>query len=507
MFLSLIASNIYGQEICNDAIDNNNNGLIDCRDSALCNSDPICQAKATCGNINGIHGVLTTSELDCVAKLLEDNAGCYDHVCYNKNDPLYINDVTKVNNPNYDTDLCNKCMTLAAASVCWSYGNVTGLNTHKSATDCNRYTRSRYTDPMTLPVCNQTGEVNGTFTDEEFQCVLSNISNFNCKQSVCWDSNQGIYTDRDKYIENKNYDAALCSDCRTKVPLYCAEFGQATGGATNIEATNCVKQINAFLEQVQETKDTDGDTVYDHLDNCPTVKNKNQDDTNLNGIGDACEPGGPDECNSTNFTEKSTCDIITTDEKQALSTEFNSVNVILTLPNFTFKSNSINTNRNCSIGEIKVGNTLLVDCSTATQQDPKYVFCEQGCNMKPDDNCFYYANITVPPNLVKSIAINEIGTQDFFDNPDTEIKLNIDIFIDSDYLASSPGKYNEYIDTTSGYQTTKNICNADIFVKKERAIVTAVNCQLIIGTTRYDNILNLQDYQKAASKNSANCKL
>ena len=36
--------------------------------------------------------------------------------------------------------------------------------------------------------------------------------------------------------------------------------------------------------------DTDGDGIYDVDDNCPSVYNPDQEDTDLNGVGDACDP-------------------------------------------------------------------------------------------------------------------------------------------------------------------------------------------------------------------------
>src|SRR5260221_311480 len=38
--------------------------------------------------------------------------------------------------------------------------------------------------------------------------------------------------------------------------------------------------------------DSDGDGVPDDLDNCPTVSNPDQKDSNFNGIGDACRTPG-----------------------------------------------------------------------------------------------------------------------------------------------------------------------------------------------------------------------
>jgi hypothetical protein len=38
--------------------------------------------------------------------------------------------------------------------------------------------------------------------------------------------------------------------------------------------------------------DTDGDGVCNAVDNCPTVANLNQADSDNDGIGDACEENG-----------------------------------------------------------------------------------------------------------------------------------------------------------------------------------------------------------------------
>jgi len=39
----------------------------------------------------------------------------------------------------------------------------------------------------------------------------------------------------------------------------------------------------------EDTKDTDGDTIPDVRDNCPTKANTKQTDTDKDGLGDACD--------------------------------------------------------------------------------------------------------------------------------------------------------------------------------------------------------------------------
>ena len=54
------------------------------------------------------------------------------------------------------------------------------------------------------------------------------------------------------------------------------------------------------LTQMQTRTDTDGDGIFDDVDNCPLIANPDQADWNNNGVGDVC--GDPEPL----FTEKVT---------------------------------------------------------------------------------------------------------------------------------------------------------------------------------------------------------
>lgn len=257
--------------------------------------------------------------------------------------------------------------------------------------------------------------------------------------------------------------------------------------------------------------DSDGDGVGNDCDNCPDSYNPFQQMGKDAQGNDTCIIPLINTCNSDNYTDYNLCDIVTTTEKQELAPKpFNALTIKLKIPNFTFKDNVTNTGRNCKIGKVKVGAEEIVDCNTINETDVKFKICELGCNMQPDDTCFYYANIQLPPLIISQAAPSAPGIASFFSTPTASIKLNFEVNINSDYLSSSPGNYNNNIlsptyETTQSSATSNHVCNLSVTVQKEIATLDEASCTLTIGSNSYDNIINLDDFIKAATKNLANC--
>jgi len=58
------------------------------------------------------------------------------------------------------------------------------------------------------------------------------------------------------------------------------------------EAISTDEEINKVKSDKTEVNDRDGDSVTNFFDNCPDKYNTKQEDSNKNGIGDACESNG-----------------------------------------------------------------------------------------------------------------------------------------------------------------------------------------------------------------------
>ena len=70
---------------------------------------------------------------------------------------------------------------------------------------------------------------------------------------------------------------------------------RGTGAVVGALAGGVVGAIIGTLIADPEARgpDTDGDRISDAQDNCPTIPNRDQQDSNGNGRGDACDPPPP----------------------------------------------------------------------------------------------------------------------------------------------------------------------------------------------------------------------
>lgn len=283
--------------------------------------------------------------------------------------------------------------------------------------------------------------------------------------------------------------------CPNSIPK---EMTGTSGAATN-HRTAAAADYNYVLTTFE--KDTDRDGVGDRCDNCPDVSNPYQE-TDASG---GCENLAT--CNIDTYTDDNFCDIVTDDEKQQLGSDpFNSVGIEITLPAFTFNTNSSRSGKTCNLGKISVGGTQLINCSTANTDDPNYSLCNTGCRFDTESNCFYKARFSLAPNILKSIAANEPGVNDFFDTPSAVIPVTVEVTIPSDYLATNPGNFSNNIGAASYVTTDNHTCTFNIDTKKELATITNVECKLKVNNTDYVNIANSDDYKIVTGKSLAACK-
>ncbi len=104
----------------------------------------------------------------------------------------------------------------------------------------------------------------------------------NCRDAVNtdqWDSDNDSIGD-------------MCDDTPFPVEAVCVdgEFGSPCGLLERCHEGECL----TFREYTEATTDTDGDGVFDDVDNCKWTENLNQNDSDDDGIGDVCDFGADD---------------------------------------------------------------------------------------------------------------------------------------------------------------------------------------------------------------------
>ena len=85
-----------------------------------------------------------------------------------------------------------------------------------------------------------------------------------------------------------------------EIPVYCRSGGRSNPAANFLDDNGFLHvydMLGGFSAWVWETAgcvDSDGDGVNDDLDNCPTIFNPSQRDSDGDGGGDTCDPNCPD---------------------------------------------------------------------------------------------------------------------------------------------------------------------------------------------------------------------
>ncbi|MGE3544882.1 MAG: thrombospondin type 3 repeat-containing protein [Kofleriaceae bacterium] len=147
------------------------------------------------------------------------------------------------------------------------------------------------------------GTFNGTFS-RRLRIAIDNVA---CDQSGNVSSTHTTVMDIPVYPATEQYKVTVnvgglglvTGNCYRIVPMLdLADLGyrdlQVTAGTPVAGFKKWGPGSNQVIAFRLENMDPDGDAILSHVDNCPNTSNADQQDLNMNGVGDACEVADSD---------------------------------------------------------------------------------------------------------------------------------------------------------------------------------------------------------------------
>lgn len=178
--------------------------------------------------------------------------------------------------------IANVSSVMSAYQNLLSYKEVKD-NTQQALVDAEEIVNN-LPDPDSLPTCEdlQCEDNYGMLVITGYYCPIgTSCPNINPNEVVC------LGLDCEPSIGNLFFECSICDIVHlvnaAEADLINAQNANAIAFADLLVAQSI---YNSYADVYD---DSDEDTIYDVIDNCPAIKNENQLDLNNTGVGDVCE--------------------------------------------------------------------------------------------------------------------------------------------------------------------------------------------------------------------------
>jgi len=260
-------------ESCNDAVDNDCNGLIDCLDTATCALDPACVAPPVCTDNDQDTYFAEGGQCglaDCNDNNAAINPGATDNNCNGVDE-----NCDSVADEGYIATLTNCGIGACAATGQLICTAGTTQNT------CNPGT-------PTTETCNDAIDNNCNGLTDCADTAACSSDPACVSPPVCTDADQDTYA-----IEGAACGLIDCNDANAAINPGAIEVCDSIDNNCNGQIDEC-SAGHACSNSGLCLTDSDGDGIVDIDDNCISTPNPGQADCNNNNLGDACDTINPD---------------------------------------------------------------------------------------------------------------------------------------------------------------------------------------------------------------------